>query len=421
MNKPLILSVIILLSIIALIPIANGQAQLQLSIYDYANIDFQARVQATYPSATVNWGARYQTFTVTQNGYLTYVQVRLKAVGPNAATPSGQLACSIFSTTAASYNSQPNLSLVNASNTILYSSLSNSTYYTATYVFAGTYQLTTGTYYALVFYGVSTVAMDDNNAFSIGADSSTPSYGGYQGYQGSSAWSSPVSTIDLCYEIFGYASAVTPSPSPTPVAGVYNVTFKIATNGVVNDNTGGTIAWNTTTHSGTQGEYYNTWVGYSDNLTVAGTANVGYAYNGQAWIEYDLVPYDNPYTHSYDGRELQIIVDFRNSSGPFPSPTTWYRSPTATPFEGNYWDNNNGDNAGIDWLNSTLPAFMPLLLIIIMAIVGWRFAGTWGFMAGLTLGGILSYVIFPANMPLWGVIGILIVDVLLFWKGRNSE
>lgn len=138
--------------------------------------------------------------------------------------------------------------------------------------------------------------------------------------------------------------------------------------------------------------------------------------------------YMRTYTSSSWSGTTTDILSFTLSGDSTPQSTpTPTPSPTPTPYIGNYWDNQASEqgNTGYAWLNSTIPFFVPLILVLVCAFSGYKFAGPWGFMAGLNLGIIFTYVIFPSYMPLWAVVTMLVVDgLLLFGKvtlARRSE
>lgn len=86
-------------------------------------------------------------------------------------------------------------------------------------------------------------------------------------------------------------------------------------------------------------------------------------------------------------------------------------TPTPPPAGTNeFW--NNGVGAQIFGF---LPTLTSLIVVLMAAFLGYKFAGPWGFMAGLNLGYVVS--IFFNLLPLWGMIALLVVDgLLLFGK-----
>lgn len=62
-----------------------------------------------------------------------------------------------------------------------------------------------------------------------------------------------------------------------------------------------------------------------------------------------------------------------------------------------------------------IPTLTSLIIVLMAAFLGWKFAGPWGFFAGINLGYIVSVVF--GILPLWGMIALLVVDgLLLFGK-----
>lgn len=93
--------------------------------------------------------------------------------------------------------------------------------------------------------------------------------------------------------------------------------------------------------------------------------------------------------------------------GPTPTPT-----PTATPpADGDtFW--NTGIGAQIF---AFIPTLTSLIVVLLAAFLGWKFAGPWGFFAGINLGYIISVAL--NILPLWGMIALLVIDgLLLFGK-----
>lgn len=64
-----------------------------------------------------------------------------------------------------------------------------------------------------------------------------------------------------------------------------------------------------------------------------------------------------------------------------------------------------------------LNLLMPVIILGIAALLGYKFAGAWGFFAGVNIGAIITYMTLPDVFPLWGIIALLIIDgLLLFGK-----
>lgn len=105
-------------------------------------------------------------------------------------------------------------------------------------------------------------------------------------------------------------------------------------------------------------------------------------------------------------QDLSATISVSATAATTPSPT-----PIIDAVDPNsFW--NTGLGAQIF---SFIPTLTSLIVVLIAAFLGWKFAGPWGFFAGINLGYIIS-VIFNI-LPLWGMIALLVVDgLLLFGK-----
>lgn len=124
---------------------------------------------------------------------------------------------------------------------------------------------------------------------------------------------------------------------------------------------------------------------------------------------------NNGWTRGSAGYAMFFTITASASPPPTATPSP---EPTAAPTgHGNWIDNeySNDTSTGYAWLEDTLPFFVPLILIAATAILGWCFAGVWGFFAGFNIGAILCYVIFPLMFPLWAIVAVIIVDALLLF------
>lgn len=114
-----------------------------------------------------------------------------------------------------------------------------------------------------------------------------------------------------------------------------------------------------------------------------------------------------------------------------PAPTaTPTPTPTATPnpssyqyWNGTHWvpytpstpEPNIFEN---DIATPYITMLVPIILLACASLIGWKFAGAWGFFAGLNIGAILAYMILGSSVfPLWGIVALLVIDgLLLFGK-----
>lgn len=95
------------------------------------------------------------------------------------------------------------------------------------------------------------------------------------------------------------------------------------------------------------------------------------------------------------------------AASPTPTPTA-DPAATATP--------NPAFTSTWNTLASLINLLVPLLCVVLPAFFGYKFAGAWGFLAGINIGAILAYVILgPTIFPLWGIVVILILDALLLF------
>lgn len=118
--------------------------------------------------------------------------------------------------------------------------------------------------------------------------------------------------------------------------------------------------------------------------------------SGGVWTSYAF--------NNYDATTFFVFGDDDPLATPTPTPT-----PSPTPEAMPNWIS--------DIIDAIIPIFTPLLVIFICGALGWRFAGAWGFFAGINLAIILVYVIAPTYMPLWAIVAVVIVDIaLLFGK-----
>lgn len=107
------------------------------------------------------------------------------------------------------------------------------------------------------------------------------------------------------------------------------------------------------------------------------------------------------------GLMYRVLTDTDPAPTPTPSPSP---SPSPTPFtyQGDIWEA----------LTPYGTLILPLVLILLVALLCGRYAGVWGFFAGLNIAAILVYAIMgAAYLPLWGLVILALVDgLLLFGK-----
>jgi len=65
------------------------------------------------------------------------------------------------------------------------------------------------------------------------------------------------------------------------------------------------------------------------------------------------------------------------------------------------------------WL--ILSVIVPLLIIFGCGLIGNKLGKTWGFFTGLNIGAIVTYVCLPAYLPIWGLVLVVLMDVLLLY------
>lgn len=181
--------------------------------------------------------------------------------------------------------------------------------------------------------------------------------------------------------------------------------------------------WKTFTFSGnTQLTTANGGVYYIGLFLLSMTGSTGA--NSFSMVQCSITPYHIwKYTNTWAEVSAQVCINVHGTASapatpsPTPAPSNylwwngsaWVSYTPATP-EPNIFDN------GVATPYITM--LVPVVLLAVAALLGWKFAGAWGFFAGLNLGAILCYVILGSSVfPLWGVVALLIVDgLLLFGK-----
>lgn len=114
---------------------------------------------------------------------------------------------------------------------------------------------------------------------------------------------------------------------------------------------------------------------------------------------------DGAYT-TMNNDDMAIIIYGNDNLAATPTPTP---TPSPTPEAMPNWIS--------DIIDAIIPIFTPLLVIFICGALGWRFAGAWGFFAGINLAIVLMYVVASQYMPLWAIIAVVVIDIgLLFGK-----
>lgn len=90
--------------------------------------------------------------------------------------------------------------------------------------------------------------------------------------------------------------------------------------------------------------------------------------------------------------------------------TVFSATPTPPPSGTDFWETGIGAQ-----IFGFIPTLTSLIVVLFAAFLGWKFAGPWGFFAGINVGYVVS-VMFNL-LPLWGFIALLVVDgLLLFGK-----
>lgn len=113
------------------------------------------------------------------------------------------------------------------------------------------------------------------------------------------------------------------------------------------------------------------------------------------------------YTTTSVAAIVSIYGDTSPAASPTPTPTADPSATAAPPVElTNIWAT----------VGSLIQLIVPLMVVVLPAFFGYKFAGAWGFLAGINIGAILAYVILGATVfPLWGIVVILILDALLLF------
>lgn len=128
--------------------------------------------------------------------------------------------------------------------------------------------------------------------------------------------------------------------------------------------------------------------------------------SGALSVQNDVdVGYASPalmFTYDSGGAYWQIYVTVQDA-GATPTPTPAADGST-------FWDTGLGAQ-----IFGFIPTLASLIVVLLSSFLGWKFAGPWGFFAGINLGYIIS-VVFNL-LPLWGFIALLVIDgLLLFGK-----
>lgn len=124
-------------------------------------------------------------------------------------------------------------------------------------------------------------------------------------------------------------------------------------------------------------------------------------------------PTDMEVVPTYPNSELGIYITYLEYTDPDPEATP---TPTPTATAVPSATTNPQFTAIWDTLASLINLLVPLLCVVLPAFFGYKFAGAWGFMAGVNIGAILAYTILGADIfPLWGIVALLIIDALLLF------
>lgn len=167
------------------------------------------------------------------------------------------------------------------------------------------------------------------------------------------------------------------------------------------------------TFSGTNelsvGSHYAIVIYITDNTYMSSTNYVVWAetitdnYDGYSTVYYTAgwTDGDNTYDNYFSVFGETELPD--PSATPTPAPSTTPSVPTELT---DIWAT----------VGSLIQLIVPLMVVVLPAFFGYKFAGAWGFLAGINIGAILAYVILgAATFPLWGIVVILILDALLLF------
>lgn len=124
---------------------------------------------------------------------------------------------------------------------------------------------------------------------------------------------------------------------------------------------------------------------------------------------------------TYAGKDMYFIINGDSASltptpTPTPSPTPVGWTPTPAP---------NNVTSVIDAIIANINVLIFLAVIFIFGVLGYGFAGAWGFFAGVNLA-VVMLVIF-GTLPLWVAIAMIVLDGLMFFgkaeigKGNKKE
>lgn len=146
------------------------------------------------------------------------------------------------------------------------------------------------------------------------------------------------------------------------------------------------------------------------NETINSINNVGVGrHTSEGTAAMNLVTYANTAWSASTSNELYFIINGDTvSSGATPTPTP----PATTGTTDDFWNGSIGTT-----LTGAIGLILPLLFMFIPAFFFYKFAGAWGFFAGINIGVILSYLFIPAMQQVWIIVVLVIVDgLLLFGK-----
>ena len=111
-------------------------------------------------------------------------------------------------------------------------------------------------------------------------------------------------------------------------------------------------------------------------------------------------------------RTIILTID-DGDIAPTPTPTPTI-TPTPIPAPLSEWLDGTGQIAEL-----LIPLIIPLAVIVLLGLLCYKFAGPWGFFAGLNLGIILCYSF--GLIYLWAVVLIAIIDVSILVIGLRGE
>lgn len=151
---------------------------------------------------------------------------------------------------------------------------------------------------------------------------------------------------------------------------------------------------------------------HSTGFTGTNHVDIGYMVTGLN-SSMNMVSYVDSGWEASATNDLYFVI---NADTEQPAPTTTPTPTTANP---------TADPQITEFTNNMIDFIVPLCLLLLPAIVGaWALgksgAAKWGFIAGLNVGAILSYLYLDA-FGIWAIIIIVIVDVVMIFSSSRGE